>query len=526
MQRRHRGTTGLLYAVLAILVLALTACGPDDQQSEPDEADAEPTADAGDDDDGGEDGGTLRVANPQTIVELDPHGASSASRSTLAPMQHIMDSLVERDVNGDIVPRLATDWETPDELTWVFSLRDDAVFHDGDPVTAEDVKASLERVVEADGPIAPQWAALDSVEATDEHTVTIKTTEPLGTILTNLTLLLVGPADEINEEGFWESPIGSGPFKMVEFRPDERLVLEKNEDYWGEPPAYDRLEFVEIPEMSARMTALINGEVDLTWLVPPDQVSTLEQEPSIVFDSVTGYSYYFIWFNGSREPFTDPNVRRALWHAVDVQSMVDGLFGDLAEVATGPIPGPVFGSSENTPYEYDPDLAQQMLADAGYPDGFDTTMQWNSGCCPQITEISQELISAWSQIGVTVEPLEKERANWLEDLIALDWDLNLQTNTVLTGDADFTLGRLYISEANRNGYANDELDQLLIQARQSQDQSEREQLYAEAGQIIWDEAVGIFPMDLKVGYAWRDRVSNFEPTPNEMPRFDKVQLGG
>ena len=134
------------------------------------------------------------------------------------------------------------------------------------------------------------------------------------------------------------------------------------------------------------------------------------------------------------------------------------------------------------------------------------------------------MIAYWDAIGVRVENLEKERSLWLEDLVALNWDMNFQTNTVRTGDADFTLRRLYVSEANRNGYSNAELDKTLINAAATSDQAEREELYAEACRIIWEEAVGIFPFELIENYAYRSGIEGFVPAPSAIPEFETVRV--
>ncbi len=134
------------------------------------------------------------------------------------------------------------------------------------------------------------------------------------------------------------------------------------------------------------------------------------------------------------------------------------------------------------------------------------------------------MIFYWDAIGVRVENLEKERGLWLEDLVALNWDMNFQTNTVRTGDADFTLRRLYTTEANRNGYSNPELDEVLVGAAASADPAEREELYAEACRIIWEEAVGIFPFELIENYVYRTGIEGYVPAPSAIPEFETVRI--
>jgi peptide/nickel transport system substrate-binding protein len=194
-------------------------------------------------------------------------------------------------------------------------------------------------------------------------------------------------------------------------------------------------------------------------------------------------------------------------------------------VAQSPITQAVFGSTNLEPYSYDPELAKQLLAEAGYPNGISTTMQWPLEGGPNIRAMAQAFISDWAKAGIKVQPLEKERATWLKDFGAMKWDMNLQGNATGTGDADFTLNRLYTCAAKRMGYCNKDLDTILAKARASLDQNERKTLYAQADKILWDDAVGIFPVDLKNNYAVRENVKGFEMPVNGRPDFSTVSVG-
>src|SRR5690625_3924019 len=267
-------------------------------------------------DEGGEGASELRAAFDRPILDLNPFGSANVEQATLLAAALIFDSLVTRTDDG-FDPRLAAEWTQPDENTWVFTLAD-VSYHTGDPVTAEDVKASIENIASGSTPQAALWGGLDSVEATDEKTVTITTRSPVGTMLSNLSLISIVPADKIEDESFFAtSPIGSGPFEVESFTASDHLNLTAVDDYWNGAAASSRLELPFIPENSTRLTALKTGEVDVTSSIPPDQLAELE-EPGV--EVVTGPSFvnYFNWFNSSREPFTDVRVRRAMWMAIDV----------------------------------------------------------------------------------------------------------------------------------------------------------------------------------------------------------------
>jgi len=464
--------------------------------------------------------GELKVALPAKLTTLDPQGAQSVDGVTHSAMQHVFDTLVTRDeTSGGLAPKLATSWEAPDASTWVFKIRQGVKFHDGSALTANDAKVSLERIIAQKGPVAPLFAAVETVEAPDDATLRLKMKQPVGTIPASTALLTVGPAAQINGDGFFSKPIGSGPFKFVSWRADADLRLEANDQYWGGPPAAKTLVLRHIPEIAARVTALETGEIDLTWNIPPDQLSALQANADLKVETTPSHQYYFMWFNSSREPFTDKRVRQAMIYALDTDTMVKDLLQGVGQKATAPIPPTVFGHAAQTPYSYDPAKAKQLLAEAGHPNGFETSFIWYAGAGPQDRELGQAMISYWNAVGVRVKVAEQERATWLDNLIKLNWDMDFQTNAVTTGDADFTLGRLYHSRANRNGYKNADLDKLLDDAVAATDQNVRKDLYARANKHIWDEAVGIFPFDLLATFAHRKNVAGFMPTPSAFLNF-------
>ena len=439
---------------------------------------------------------------------------------THTAMQHVLDTLVGRDAaSGNLAPRLAVSWEAPDPTTWVFKMRPGVKFHDGSDFTANDVKASLERIVAQKGPLAPLFASVETVEATDPMTLRLKTKQPVGTIPASATLLTVGPAAKINTDGFFNAPVGTGPFKYASWRADADLRIEANDQYWGGPPAAKAIVFKYIPEVAARMTALETGEIDFTWRIPGDQLDGLKKNADLKVETTPSHEYYFTWMNSSRDVYSDKRIRQAMIYALDIDTLAKDLLTGIGQRATAPIPPTVFGYAAQTPYKYDVAKAKQLLAEAGKPNGFETSFIWYTGTAPQDRELTQAFIAYWAAIGVKVKSDEQERATWLDNLIKLNWDMDFQTNAVTTGDADFTLGRLYHSRANRNGYKNPELDKLLDDAAAASDQNKRKELYAQAQKIIWDDAVGIFPFDLLATFGYRKTVEGFVPTPSAFLSF-------
>jgi peptide/nickel transport system substrate-binding protein len=468
--------------------------------------------------------GELKVAVPVKVPTLDPHGAQSVEDVSHTVLQHVMEPLVRREpTNGNIVAALATEWKNPDPTTWSFTLRD-AKFHDGSKVTAADVKASLERVIALKGALAPQFAQVDTIAALDATTVQIKTKTAVGTLLANMAMVPIAPAAQLNSTGFFNKPVGSGPYKVVSWSADADLRLEANTDYWGSKPGVKTMLFRYYPEVAPLVTALQTGEIDFTWRLPPDQLPALQRDSNLKVDAVPGWTYYFIWMNSSRPVFADKRVRQAMVYALDVDKMIKDLLGSVAKRATAPIPSTVFGHAPQAAYAYDPAKAKQLLAQAGVPNGFDAGVIWNPGSAPQDRELLQTMISYWNAIGVRVKSQEMERAVWIDNLNKLNWDMDMQANAVTTGDGDFTLGRLYHSRANRNGYKNPDLDKILDDAVATVDQNRRKDLYAQANKIIWDDAVGIFPAELYNVFAYRKRVTGFTPTATAIMSFAGVTV--
>lgn len=467
----------------------------------------------------------LRVAPPAAIADIDPHGPNSIVRDTMLANRQIYDPLIEFQ-GDDPVPRLATEWEQVDELTWRFTLRDDVVFHTGETMTSEDVKASFERIGRGSGGLAALWGPLESVEATDPHTVVVRLSEPVGPFLRNVSLLQIVPAAAVEEVGdtYGAAAVlpGTGAFKVTNFRPGQILELEAHDQYWDGAPQLRGIRLQNIPELAGRITALINNEIDITWFIPDDQVAPLSETSGIVIDVVPSALYYYNWFNAERKPFDDVRVRQALWHAVDVEQVIGDLLPQTGKVATAPIASTVFGHSPQEPYAYDPEKAKALLAEAGHPDGFSAAIKYSEAQGPEVEQIALSFVSYWNAIGVDVTPISLEHPVWTRDLRELDWDMTIATNPTYTQDADYTLGRLYT--ANRSGYAHPDLTRALQEAQRESDQDRRRALYDEAIRHIWEQALGIFPADIQVVYAYRDSVSGVEQSPTLTPRFRRTEL--
>jgi peptide/nickel transport system substrate-binding protein len=512
--RKHR-----IPIVLGVAAMLLAACGGDDSDS------TEPGGGSGADsgtDEPIETGGTVIVATQRPITTLDPHGDMGADLGTQLAGKAIFDRLVGAEDGGGYAGELAEDWTvTPDATEWEFTLRE-ATFSDGTPVTAEDVVTSIERIQELEGPVSGNVAGLE-LEARDDNTVVFTSEAGDPALLGKLTNVWIVPGEHAADDGFYSDPIGSGPYMVESFTAEEDLILVPNPEYWGDVPAVDSVELRHFPEIAAQMTALRTGEVHLTWGVPDDQAPGLRSEDGLVLETVPSNATYTMWMNSSRPAFAEADVRRALWQAVNFEQIIASLHPETGQLADSIVAPPVLGYSPQEPIGYDPEAARAALEAADFD--FDETYELQLRG-EEFRQFAQAVVSDLRDIGVQFEPVEKEPGVWIEDLLALNWDLNLQSVGVPSLDAATNVGRLYPCAAERTGYCNPELDDLLAQADSVSDPSEREALYAEATEIIWTDAVGMFPMFPQIVYAWQDGLSGVDLDPSSVPGLADLAFTG
>lgn len=471
-------------------------------------------------------GGTVTEAVPG-LASLDPQGVDAQDPGTGTVAKAVFSRLVTLGDGSNFKPQLATKWSTSaDGLTWTFNLNPAAKFSDGTPVTANDVKASIQRVIDLKGVNASLFKPISSVTATDDHTVTMTTKTPLATMLEDLTLLYIGPADRINQAGFWNKPIGSGPFTVSSFAPRNKAVLTRNPNYWGSPAHLDKVVLTVVPEVAGEVTALQTGAIDIVSELPEDQANTVNAMDNATVVSSKPGAILSLWFNNKKAPFTDERVRQAMWYAVDWETLRKSLYGPTAAQALAPIASAVFGYAAQKPYTYDPDKAKQLLTQAGMANGFSTSIKYVPANVPQLQSLLQGAATDWAKVGIKVTLVPQQSAVWSKDLKALNWDMTALENTSRTGDADQILGRLYTTSANRLGFGDAQYDQLVKDAASTIDQSKRQADYAQADQILWSKAVGIWPLEIAATYGVNKRVTGFVPDPSSVVDFSSVGVSG
>lgn len=462
---------------------------------------------------------TLTIAAAEVPEALDPTISLQIYNWTISFA--MFDTLVTSDDTGKISPSLATSWELVNSKAWKFNLRKDVKFHDGTPFTSASVKATLDHILDANVKSRQNaiWASYDHTETPDDYTAIIYTKDPMGTMLSNLTLTLMiqaKPAKPINE-----FPIGTGPFKFVEWKKDDRITVEANKDYWGGAPKLDRIVFRTIPELATRVSALERGEVDIVDIVPPEEFARLQKAGIQLTDQKTSY-LRFIWL-GNQGPLAKLQVRQAINLAIDRKAIIKDLFGGKGFEVDGAVAPNVVGYCKMPALEYNPTKAKQLMVDAGYPNGFDLEMKTAEYLSKQ-KEMAETNAAFLAQIGIKVKVVVQDQALWLQDLMALNWQADQIGTSTLTGDADYTLRRLYHSSAKRIPWTNPDLDKLLIAQQGETDAAKRQQQFCDVAKWIWDNVPTVFLFGTVQTYGVNPRVQGFVAHPSQFMYFKDVSV--
>lgn len=471
-------------------------------------------------------GGGQDVVGSGTFVidNIDPGSSEGGAAGKELAGQQIYGRLVKPDATGTLIPDLAEKW-TPntDSTSWVFTLRSGLKFSDGSPLTAQDVVDTFNRLIQINGTTAANFKGITAAAGSDTE-VTFTSTAPSPAMPSKVTTLYILPSGVPVDAGtYFNKPVSSGPYTVESFTPSSALKMVANPNYWGGAPKVHSLTLRSIPDTSAQLTALRTGEVQVVWGVPDDQLPALQSDANLEVKAVPSNANFTMWFNSGIPALKSADVRRALWEAVDFPTIIKQLYPATGELADSPLAPTVFGYAPQTPYKYDPEAAKTALQKAGYT--FDKPLRLQFGQAT-FKPFLQAVVSYWQKIGVKVDLLQKEQAVFIKDLVALNWDVNFQQLGTAGYDAVTNLGRLYPCSAKRNGYCNADLDKLLTQGGSASSSDERKQAYAAASKIIWDDAVGMYPMTVKIAYAWNKSLSGFTQDALGYPDFAKATVSG
>jgi ABC-type transport system substrate-binding protein len=472
----------------------------------------------------------LLVAPPDTIVvgiltdpvSLEPHRATDLVSAAI--LANVCDTLV-RFRPGGTRPEaaLATTWATLDRRTWTFTLREGVRFHDGTPFDADAVVANLDTLRREVG--FPGQAA-----RVGPHVVAVTLDRPNAALLSTLSQPFFSLQSPRQLEAKDPRPVGTGPFRMTAARPGE-VELEANPQYWGGPPRLKRLVFRRLPGAEALVSALVAGEVDVTSALDQSRLAGLHRHPEIALDSQTGLNVAFLSVNNERRPFTEPRVRQALARAVDRDALVRDVLGGHGETAQNPLPPLLWGYDALTKeLILNRPAARRLLAEAGFPEGFDTTLMAVDSPRPYLPaplRVAARIRDDLAEVGIRARL--REVPNWseyLERATRGDYDLCLLGWQADTSDPNDFLSALLASSSigatNRSRYRSEAMDALLKRARMGGDGEVRLTAYREAQELFQKDMPWIPLYHGSVFTAYRRLVRGLSASPTGILRYDKA----
>lgn len=437
-------------------------------------------------------GGTLRFATVGDVARLDPHLTGDVSAWLV--LEQVYERLLMLDENLELAPWLATDWHVSDDgLVYTFSIRQGVRFHNGREMTAEDVKKSLERIMDPDvGAIAAaQLQVVESIETPDPYTVVIRLSEPLASTLYTLARIetAIVPMEEVERQGGeLLEPVGTGPFRFVRHQKDRVLELARWEHYWQPGlPYLDRVEFIPVPDEDVRLVNLQTGEMHVIQSVPAQMVDSLAMYPDIEVMPIVSTNWPHLAMNTKRPPFDDVRVRQAVQLVVDQQELLDLVAWGYGTVSASPLPPTSYFHKDVKGWEVDVERAKQLLAEAGYPNGFDATIRVIRGINARRAEVVQAQLA---QIGIRARIQQDEQPTWFSEVFfGRDYDMALVAH-VSKIDPDLSFYDILHSTGTKNytQYHNPELDRLLDEGRRVSDPEQRKAIYDQVQEIIVGES--------------------------------------
>jgi len=439
-------------------------------------------------------------AEPRTMLAV-----TIVDWTTNSMLEHIYDRLLDRDPKTfKPVPMLAESWRIVNDTTWEFKLRKGVRFHNGEPFTAASVKATIDYALDPANKShfasATYWGLVREVQVVDDHTVRFLTKVQWPNLVdsASLTNSLIMPAKALKELGpqrLAESPIGTGPFKFVEWKRDERLVLDRNPDYWQGPADASRVTFRFIPEFSARLAALLSGEIDIMKDVPPHVVEVVDKSGRAkVRATVSSRINYLALVTLRPGPMQDVRVRRAMNHAVDVDELIAQVLKGRATRMCGPLAPANVDYAPAECYRHDPARAVALFKEAGIdPTKLQLTLDTPSGRYPLDKDVSLAIAAQLQRLGIKVNVVVNEWGTHLDkiknrntgDMFFLGW------GPALHGQG--TIQPLFLRDQTYSSYGGNKLlDAKIARAGTILDPKRRAEAYAELQRLIRDEAPWVF----------------------------------
>jgi peptide/nickel transport system substrate-binding protein len=485
---------------------------------------------------------TLRLAMRSGLPNIDPY--YNNIRTGLIMAHHAWDTLVHRDPDSfEIRPLLATAWRFTDPTTLEMELRRGVRFHDGSDFSAEDVVYTLNLVSSPEARVSTpsNYAWIERAEALESHKVRITLKRPTPAALEYLALVVpIYPKayrERVGADGYVRAPVGAGPYRITRFDPGAAVEFQRFDGYWeGSPkgrPAIAKISVRFVPDATTEMTELLAGRADWIWEINPDQFANVNRMPNLqaVRQESMRIGYLSIdaaGRSGAGNPLTNVKVRQAIFHAIDRKAMAERLVTGGSRVPDAPCYPTQFGCEAEAavPYEYDPAKAKALLAEAGFPNGFETKIHATRGAIPEVAQFAQIFQADLAKIGVKASIEEVEANQWLS-LITESTFPALLGHSYGAADQDPALlfsAHPFGTEKNASRFQSDEYKRLVTAAQAEADWDKRISLYRDVTRLIKDEAF-ILPLANRVETrALRRHVQGFELDPQAHPKFENVSL--
>ncbi len=475
---------------------------------------------------------TFRIAIGVDADSLDPVQGTTTTIDNI--VDYIAQTLIGIDETGALVPLLATEWTTADDgLAMDLTLREGVTFHDGTPLTADVVVWNFDRLLdpEVNVPRRGPYGPIESAEAVDDLHVRLHLTSPapyMAGALTQSTAAIISPASvdmEGNSYANITHPVGTGPYRFESRSFGENIQVSRFDDYWGEPPYYERVVFQIVPEATTRESLLLAGQVDMIILPPASDIPALDANPAVEVVFGPSNRTIFIVINTTKPGLDDPRVRQALNYAVDKQAIVDGILFGAADVMDAPMAESLFGYAPQGTYEYDPERARELLAEAGIEPG-DLTVDFMAptGRYVQDFPAAQAIANYLSEVGVTANVRTMDWPTYVGTMVQPveqnETQLHLLGWAPAFMDASQQMLQFQTSQHPPAGlatsfYSNPEVDDLIAQANSATNPEQRADLYAQAEEIIWQDAPWIFLWVQRFPMVHSADVTNITGLPNE-----------
>jgi ABC-type transport system substrate-binding protein len=467
---------------------------------------------------------------------LDP--ANAESNPSEAVNRMIFENLVKFDPKLNLVPGLAEKWEqAQDGMSWTFFLRKGVKFHDGTPFNAEAVKYFIDRMI---GPEKPSRAGLyaplvDSATVVDEYTVKVNMKAPFAFLLNNIAHSasgIVSPtAHKAMGKDIARKPVGTGPFKFVEWVHGDHLTLTRNDDYWGGKPKLEKIVVKTVKEDSARVMMLQSGDAQLAVRLPSEDIPRLEKDASIQLDSTETLRVLYIGFNCAKKPFSDERVRQAFNLAMDRESIVKNIYQGRAMAASNIVAPLTTGYFPLAPYPHDPEKAKKLLAEAGFPNGLKAKFISPQGRYPKDFEMAQALQQQWKKAGIDVSLDTMEWAAYLAatrkpadqtevEVFLLGWAPS-------SAEARWCLYPLYHTEQwvpkgnNRLFYSNKQFDDYVEKLTKATEKADRDKNLKLAQELLYKELPQIPVLVTKETIGYNKKLKGVINSPLELTYFDQ-----